>query len=84
MGYRESFETGEVDRPIPPLLDPCANGNSAFHGARPVYQNHLHDLVDSDQEVSSKELSLCSLRAPVHSRARITTLIGLTLGALVP
>ena len=28
------------------------------HGARPVYQNHLDDKVDSDQQVVNKELSL--------------------------
>ena len=33
-------------------------GISQSHGARPVYQNHLDDKMDSDQEVVNKELSL--------------------------
>jgi len=33
-------------------------GNSNFHGARPVHENHLDDSVDSDQKVVNEDLSL--------------------------
>ena len=33
-------------------------GNSLFHGAGPVYWNHLDDQVDSGQLVVNKELPL--------------------------
>jgi len=43
---------GKVDVRLP------GKGNSNSHGARPVHLNHHDDLVDSDQEVVNKELSL--------------------------
>ena len=47
------------------MLKVSGSGSSGFrvpgmgnsHGARPVYQNHLDDEVDSDQQVVNKELS---------------------------
>ena len=44
--------TRKVDIRLP------GEGNLNFHGARPVYLNHLDDEVDSDQQVVNKELSL--------------------------
>jgi hypothetical protein len=43
-------------------------GNSTSHGAKPVYENHLDDYVDSGQWLVNKELSLCtgSPRPPPH------------------
>ena len=39
-------------------------GSSNSHCARPVYQNNLDDVVDSDPEVVNKELSLSTGRRP--------------------
>ena len=40
-------------------IRPPGKGNSNSHGARPVYQNHLDDQVDSDQKVVYEEVCLC-------------------------
>ena len=40
---RSKFGIGKVDMRLP------GKGNLNSHGARPVYENHLDDQVDSDQ-----------------------------------
>ena len=41
-------------------------GNSNSHGARPVHLNHHDDLVDSDQLVDNKDLSLYLAHEEAH------------------
>ena len=67
LGFRGQgvgFTTRKVHIRLP------GKGNSDSHGARPIYQNHLDDSGDSDQEVVDQKLPLSLWGLPGRQRSR--------------